>query len=101
MKQRVQYIFYYENKIDYHPDIMAVFHVSHDYRGECNITLGIGAYDNPDSTKSFNGFTYDGGNAPFVKTILLSISPNLMSIKAAVLIIIFWNFTTEAAKLWA
>ena len=71
MKQRVQYIFYYENKIDYHPDIMAVFHVSHDYRGECNITLGIGAYDNPDSTKSFNGFTYDGGNAPFCENNII------------------------------
>ncbi len=65
MKQRIDYIYYYENQVGYQPDRMAVFKISHEWRGECDITLGFGSHDNPDATKPFDDYNNDGGMAPF------------------------------------
>jgi hypothetical protein len=65
MKQRVKYIYFYENKINYKPEVIAVFNLSHNFRGECKTTLGIGNISTPDATKSFDDFNFNGGNWPF------------------------------------
>lgn len=66
MKQRIEYIFYYENLVDYTPEMIAVFNLSHNYRGECDLSFGIGETSLPDATKKLNDDYYcNGGNWPF------------------------------------
>lgn len=65
MKQRIRYFYYYENKVNYQPQTIAVFKISHPYRGECETTLGIGTTSSPYATKRFDDFKFKGGNWPF------------------------------------
>ena len=65
LKDSMYWVGYYENRIDYEPELVSVFKLSHDKRGECFITLGIGDTLAPDLTKNFNDFFYNGGNHPF------------------------------------
>ncbi len=65
LKDSMYWVGYYENRIDYEPELVSVFKLSHDKRGECFITLGIGDTLSPDLTKNFNDFFYNGGNHPF------------------------------------
>jgi hypothetical protein len=65
MMQRVEYIFFYENKVAYEPEMLAVFEMDHDYRGENRIDFGIGDTASPDTTKPFDQFNYNGGDHPY------------------------------------
>ena len=65
MKQRIQYIFLYQNYADYKPKTVAVFQLNHNKRGENRIDVGIGDTDLPDNIKSFDNFIYNGGNVPY------------------------------------
>ncbi|MCK4359544.1 MAG: T9SS type A sorting domain-containing protein [Candidatus Cloacimonetes bacterium] len=65
LKDSMYWVGYYENRIGYEPELVSVFKLSHDKRGECFITLGIGDTLAPDLTKNFNNFFYNGGNHPF------------------------------------
>lgn len=66
MKQIIQYIFFYENLRNYEPQMLAVFNMQHDYRGECEIGFGIGDPQSPDATKVMHGhYYYAGGDQPF------------------------------------
>ncbi len=67
MKWQVQYSMMFNDKIGYEPKLVSIFNMSHNKRGECNITLGIGQSTNPVSTKRFDNWTYDydGGDQPF------------------------------------
>ncbi|MGA1823810.1 MAG: BACON domain-containing protein [bacterium] len=62
MKQYVHYIYFYENKTGYVPEMISIFNLTHDYRGECEISLGIGETSIPDAIKRFD---YYGGDNPF------------------------------------
>ncbi|RLI63495.1 MAG: hypothetical protein DRO67_05635, partial [Candidatus Asgardarchaeum californiense] len=64
MKQRVQYYWFYYDKIDYDPETIAVFEMSHDKRNECDITVGKGSTSSPIKTKEFAP-SWDGGDHPF------------------------------------
>jgi len=65
MKQRVQHIMFYENHVDYEPEIVSVFQLSHSLRGECETTVGIGNINSPDSIKPFDQYDNKGGPHPF------------------------------------
>ena len=65
MKQRVQYVFFYENHLGYEPEMISVFQLDHNRRGECQTTLGIGSTSSPDATKRFDDYNYKGGAHPF------------------------------------
>jgi hypothetical protein len=65
MKQRIQYIMFYENRIGYEPEMISVFQLSHSLRGECETTVGIGNMSLPDSIKPFDQYDNKGGAHPF------------------------------------
>ena len=65
MKQRVQYFMFYNDKIDYDPETIAVFEITHTKRNECDITVGKGDTGSPTQTKEFAPWIYDGGALPF------------------------------------
>ena len=59
-----------DDLIGYEPELISVFQIDHSKRGECDITLGMGATSSPTRTKQFNpqywGDGYWGGEAlPF------------------------------------
>ena len=65
MKQRIRYIYLYQNYVNYKPEMVAVFKMNHSKRGENSIDLGIGDTGSPAALKSFDDFYYNGGNYPF------------------------------------
>ncbi|HPG41941.1 MAG TPA: T9SS type A sorting domain-containing protein [bacterium] len=65
MMERVQVIFVYENRVNYQPQLLAVFNVSHNNRSDCNITLGIGETSSPTRTKKMDDFISQGGPRPY------------------------------------
>ena len=65
LKQRIQYVYLYQNYINYVPQMLAVFEISHSMRGENKIDFGIGDPDDPYNNKSFNNFALNGGSVPF------------------------------------
>jgi hypothetical protein len=64
MKQRVGDCMFYYDIVDYRPELLATFRISHSKRGECDITIGMGNKDYPIQTKRFNDYIH-GGNQPF------------------------------------
>jgi hypothetical protein len=66
MKSQVEYVFLYENEINYQPQLLAVFNLEHSLRGENQIRLGMGDPANPLITKLMNNdYNNNGGNHPF------------------------------------
>jgi hypothetical protein len=66
-------MFYYD-MIDYEPELLAAFEVSHQKRSECNIRIGLGNPNSPTATKSFSQYV-DGGAVPFPQnSIVLDIT---------------------------
>lgn len=67
MRQRVgatsQAMFYYD-MINYQPELLATFKISHTIRGDCQITVGVGSTTSPIATKSFTQYI-NGGSFPF------------------------------------
>jgi hypothetical protein len=64
MKQRVGYCMFYYDIVDYRPELLATFRISHSKRGECYITVGMGNKDYPIQTKRFDD-SINGGSQPF------------------------------------
>ncbi len=54
----------YENIVAYHPQMVAVFEITHDMRGECNTHVAIGPSVAPLADKWFDQYI-DGGKVPF------------------------------------
>jgi len=65
MKQEVRLFYFYENKLNYEPEMIAVFQMTHARRGDCETTVGIGQTSDPDTTKRFDDYDADGGAQPF------------------------------------
>jgi hypothetical protein len=63
MKQRVGYCMFYYDIVNYKPELLATFRISHSKRGECYITVGMGNKDYPIQTKGFDDYV-NGGNQP-------------------------------------
>jgi hypothetical protein len=51
MKKRISYCTYYIDRIDYKPKLLSVFKINHNFRGDCEITIGKGDKTNPDAKK--------------------------------------------------
>jgi C1A family cysteine protease len=64
MKQRIGYCMFYHDMIDYEPELLAAFQISHEKRSECNIRIGLGNPNSAMATKSFSQYV-DGGEVPF------------------------------------
>jgi hypothetical protein len=70
MKQRVLYCYFYLDRIGYEPELVASFEISHSKRDECDITVGVGDYSSPLTTKRFSDYV-DGGAHPFCPNKIL------------------------------
>jgi hypothetical protein len=77
MKQRVgatSYAMFYYDMVNYQPELTATFRITHPYRGECNITVGMGSVNSSSTTKWFNKYI-SGGNVAFpANNIVLDIT---------------------------
>ncbi|KPJ48863.1 hypothetical protein AMJ40_06745 [candidate division TA06 bacterium DG_26] len=71
MKQRLGYVMFYENRLDYEPEMISVFHLTHDRRGECETTVGIGPPVSPDLAKPFDRYDFNGGDHPFPSNMMV------------------------------
>jgi len=65
MRQVVGYYMFYGDKTGYDPEVIGVFEISHDKRGECDITIGTGDPATSTNTKEFAPYYYNGGPEPF------------------------------------
>ncbi|MBN2280361.1 MAG: T9SS type A sorting domain-containing protein [Candidatus Marinimicrobia bacterium] len=66
MQNYIQYVFYYDNNKNYNPQRLAVFQMSHNKRGECDVGFGSGTTGSPTMTKRMNeSYYFDGGNWPY------------------------------------
>ena len=67
MKWEVYYTFMSDDKIGYQPQLLSVFNITHNKRGECDITIGIGDKSSPIWSKRFDDWYNDwcGGNHPY------------------------------------
>ena len=74
MKQSIEYCMFYYDMINYEPELLATFEVSHQKRNECTIRIGLGNPNSPTATKSFSQYV-DGGAFPFPQnSIVLDIT---------------------------
>jgi len=64
MKHCVQPCYLYSELINYTPELLASFRISHSKRSECDITIGAGNHLAPTATKSFSDLV-NGGDHPF------------------------------------
>jgi hypothetical protein len=65
MKQRVNNVRIYENKIGYEPELISVFQLTHPRRNECQVTVGIGSTGSPYDRKRLEDYEQRGGAHPF------------------------------------
>ncbi len=65
MRRVVGYYMFYGDKIGYDPEVIGVFEISHDKRGECDITIGTGDPATSTNTKEFAPYYHNGGPEPF------------------------------------
>ena len=65
MKRVVEYYMFMDDRTGYDPEIMATFEISHPYRTQCNVSLGIGPTSSPYATKAFNDWNWRGRPASF------------------------------------
>ena len=65
MRQRISSVRFYQNRVGYEPEMISVFQLSHDLRGECRTTVGIGDIGSPDAAKRFDEYDNKGGAHPF------------------------------------
>ena len=70
MRTQVQYVYYMADRIDYRPEALALFNLSHTKRGECQVTLGVGSTSSPNQTKRFDYYTYNGGDHPYPSNMM-------------------------------
>jgi len=65
MKQWINRVVFYDDRIAYEPKIVASFKIDHAKRDYCDITLGIGDKSAPILTKTLKIWYYSGGSLPF------------------------------------
>ena len=67
MKWEIWYTFVFDDRIGYQPELLSIFNMTHNKRGECHLTLGVGSTSSPTATKRFDDWynDYDGGDNPF------------------------------------
>jgi hypothetical protein len=65
MKQCIDRVMFYRDRIAYEPKLVASFRIDHAERDDCYITLGIGDKNASIQTKKFNDWYHDGGPHPF------------------------------------
>ncbi|MBN1538540.1 MAG: C1 family peptidase [Candidatus Thermoplasmatota archaeon] len=71
MRKKVQYVCLMTDMIDYEPEALALFNISHAKREECTITIGIGPKTSPAATKKrYDSMIYDGGPNPFPSNMM-------------------------------
>ena len=74
IKQRIGYCMFYYDMVDYEPELLAAFEISHLKRSECDIRIGLGNPSSPIATKRFSQYV-DGGAVPFPEnSIVLDIT---------------------------
>lgn len=74
MKHRIEHCMFYHDMIDYEPELLAAFEISHQKRSECNIRIGLGNPNSSITTKTFSQYV-DGGAVPFPQnSIILDIT---------------------------
>jgi hypothetical protein len=74
MQQRIYGCYYYFPRTSYQPNLLAIFKINDNSRGNCIITVGLGTPNNPIKTKSFTQYI-SGGNQPFCSNnIVMDIS---------------------------
>jgi len=65
MKSRIGVVRYCDDAIDYNPELIAVFQLSHPLRSECRVTLGLDEISMPKALKRFDNFYNRGGTYPY------------------------------------
>jgi len=65
MKQRIGEVSFFEDRVDYNPELLAVFGITHSVRGDTTVTVGLGSEDAPLAAKDFisPGMSCDGDDA--------------------------------------
>ncbi|MFO8052167.1 MAG: PKD domain-containing protein [Thermoplasmatota archaeon] len=71
MRDRVNYVFMMTDRTAYDPEIIGVFNISHNYRSDCEITLGVGNTSNPTDSKRFDDYWFDGGSYPYPNNLMV------------------------------
>lgn len=92
MKQVVQWVEFYRDRIGYDPKLMASFRIDHPIRGQCDIKFGIGNRNAPIQTKMLADWYLGGGNHPFCSN---SIVLDITEFEAAVPSVINQSFFME------
>ncbi|MFO8234182.1 MAG: BspA family leucine-rich repeat surface protein [Bacteroidales bacterium] len=66
MKNRIGHIYFYENLLNYSPEILAVFNIQHNISEECEIGFGIGDTSSPEEIKTMQkNYEKKWGSIPF------------------------------------
>ena len=65
MKNRIGAVRYCDDAIDYNPELVAVFKLTHPFRGECRVTVGLNEIAHPQALKRFDDFYSNGGAYPY------------------------------------
>ena len=92
MKQCIDRVMFYGDRIAYEPKLVASFRIDHAERDDCYITLGIGDKNASIQTKKFNDWYQDGGSHPFCSNNIVF---DITEFEEAVPTVIGQNFFLE------
>ena len=64
--------YFFDDMIDYEPELLSVFDMTHTKRGECRVSVGIGDPSNPKKVKDFDSWPggADGGDHPYPSNMM-------------------------------
>ncbi|MBN2088484.1 hypothetical protein JW964_02680 [candidate division KSB1 bacterium] len=65
LKERIKFYMVYQNYENYQPQLISVFGMQHQQRGQCAISVEVGDESLIYKTKTFNDFMLKGGDSPF------------------------------------
>ncbi|HKM94313.1 MAG TPA: T9SS type A sorting domain-containing protein, partial [Prolixibacteraceae bacterium] len=71
MKQKIGSYMFFEDRVDYIPEVISVFSMEHSLRGECDVTIGIGNSSSPNATKRFDDYWSNGGNHAYPTNVMV------------------------------
>nr|MDA3816651.1 choice-of-anchor D domain-containing protein [Prolixibacteraceae bacterium] len=71
MKENISDYMFYENLVGYEPEMISVFSMDHDLRGECQVSVGMGSSSSPAATKRFDDYYYNGGNHAYPANMMV------------------------------
>jgi PKD repeat protein len=72
MKDQVYWMDFFLDQSGYQPQMIAVFQMNHERRGDCQIRIGIGPKENPLSLKNFIDYFCFPGDYPFPANIMVA-----------------------------